>query len=65
MAAELEDRLQCFPAPLQWLFLQHLQKSPFSDPALPHSLVSLWKVVPLGGIPDKAGRARLLLLVVR
>jgi len=29
VAAELEDRLQCFPPPLQWLFLQHVQKNPF------------------------------------
>ena len=64
VAAELEDRLQCFPPQLQWLFLQHLQKNPFPDPALPHTLVNLWKVVPVSGLADKASRARLLLLVV-
>ena len=64
VAAELEDRLQCFPPQLQWLFLQHLQKNPFPDPALPHTLVNLWKVLPVSGLADKASRARLLLLVV-
>ena len=64
MAAELEDRLQCFPPQLQWLFLQHLQKNPFPDPAFPSTLVNLWKVIPVSGLTDKASRARLLLLVV-
>jgi hypothetical protein len=45
VAMELQNKLSFFPPQLQWVFLMHLAKNPFTDH--PHSLINLWHDIPM------------------
>lgn len=60
IAMDLRNKLNFFPPQLQWVFLMHLAKNPFTDH--PYALLNIWHDIPMSS--QKEERVGLIIMVL-